>query len=105
MIGHWLTDTWQRWEYGTATDAWGAPITGWTRRVDIPLRFRPLSGNHVIRDNADTVLMDAKFYMAVGAVVKVGDELRHATHGNYEVTEIINPMSMGRFLQVGGRKK
>lgn len=104
MIAHWINETWEHWKYGTATDAFGGTIAAWTKQTDVTARHRPLTGDHVIRENADTIIANAKFYMATTAAVKVGDELRHATKGNYEITAVIDPMSMGRFLQVEAKK-
>ena len=101
MISHYLNQTFEHWQYGTTTDAWGGTTTAWTKQTDIKCRMRPLSGNHIIRDNADTVIADVKFYMAANESVEVGDQLRNGDH--YEITAVINPMSMDRFLQVEAR--
>ena len=101
MISRFFNETFEHWKYGTTTDVWGGTTTGWTKQDDIECRMRPLSGNHIIRDNADTVIADVKFYMAADESVEVGDQLRNGDH--YEVTAVINPMSMDRFLQVEAR--
>ena len=100
-ITHYLTQTFEHWKYDTTTDDWGGTTTEWTKQDDIECRMSPLSGNHIIRDNADTVIADVKFYMAATESVEVGDQLRNGDH--YEVTAVINPMSMDRFLQVEAR--
>ena len=102
MISHFLNETWEHWQYGTATDAWGGTTTGWTKQDDIEGRMRPLSGDHIIRDNSDTVVMSAKFYIAATESVEVGDQLRNGD--TYEITAVVDPMSMGRFKQVEAKK-
>ena len=102
MISHYLNQTFEHWQYGTTTDAWGGTTTGWTKQDDIECRMRPLSGDHIIRDNSDTVIAGVKFYMAATESVEVGDQLRNGD--TYEITAVIDPMSMGRFLQVEAKK-
>ena len=103
MIDHYLDQTFEHWKYGTTTDSWGGTTTAWTKQTnDIKCRLRPLSGNHIIRDNSDTVIADVKFYMAATESVDVGDQLRNGD--TYEITAVIDPMSMGRFLQVEAKK-
>lgn len=107
MIGTHITrhfdQTWEHWQYATVVDPWGGTTTSWVKQDDINLSFRPLSGDHVIRDSADTVVMSAKFYMAAGESAAVGDELRNGD--TYEITAVIDPMAKGEFLQVEGRLK
>ena len=102
MIGHYFDQTFEHHKYGTTTDSWGNTTEAWTKQTDdINCRFRPLSGDRVVRDNAQNVIANAKFYMAADESVEVGDQLRNGDH--YEITAIIDPMSMNEFLQVEAR--
>ena len=101
-ITHYFDQTFEHWKYGTTTDSWGNTTEAWTKQNDdISCLLRPLSGDRVVRDNAQNVVADVKFYMAATESVEVGDQLRNGDH--YEVTAVINPMSMDRFLQVEAR--
>ena len=102
MISRFFNETFEHWKYGTTTDAWGGTTEDWTKQIDdISCLLRPLSGDRVVRDNAQNVVADVKFYMAADESVEVGDQLRNGDH--YEITAVINPMSMDRFLQVEAR--
>lgn len=101
MINHFLTQTFEHWKYGTETDGADNKRSAWTKSDDIVCQVRPLSGDRIIRDEARNVIADVKFYMDFGEDVQVGDQLRSGDH--YEVTAVIDPMSMGRFLQVEAR--
>ena len=102
MISRFFNETFEHWGYGTTTDTWGNTTEGWTKQTnDIDCRRRPLSGDRVLRDESYNVIADFKFYMAATESIEVGDQLRNGDH--YEITAVINPMSMGKFLQVEAR--
>jgi len=102
MISHYLTQTFEHWKYSTTDDDWGNPVSGWTKQTnDVSCRLRKLSGDRVVRDGAQNIVVDAKFYMGPDESVEVGDQLRNSE--TFEITEPIDPMSMGKFLQVGAR--
>lgn len=95
------TQKFEHWTRSSTTDDWNNPIEGWVKDGDINCRLRPLSGDRVIRDEARNVIADVKFYMSADEDISAGDQLR--SDNDYEVTAVINPMSMDRFLQVEAR--
>ena len=105
MIEHWLTTGWKVHQWKSTTDTWGGPIEGYsTSGVAINSRFRQLSGDRIIRDDANNVITDAKFYvMPTTWGLKEGDQFRKGDL-KFEVTFVHDPMDMDRFLQVEAKK-
>ena len=103
MIKHWFEPGWTHHTRGTTVDDWDNTIEGWSTGAAIDGRFRPLSGDRVVRDEAHNVVADAKFYCSADESMAVGDQLRKGSD-EYEITFIQDPMDMGRFLQVELRK-
>ena len=121
-ITHYFDQTFEHWKYGTTTDSWGNTTEDWTKNGEIKGRLRPLSGDRIVRDAAQNVVADAKFYLEYDEFVLVGDRLRidkteeffiqpemvvimgqNRPTYDFEITAVINPMSMDRFLQVEAR--
>lgn len=103
MIDKWLKPGWSIYERISSTDAWGGVSEGYAASgVPVNCRFRQLSGDRVIRDDANNVIVDAKFYILPRAI-KEGDQFRKGDL-KFEVKFIHNPMDMDRFLQVELRK-
>ena len=119
MISHFLTQTFEHYKYGRTIDNWDNTTEAWTKRGEIKGRLRPLSGDRIVRDAARNVVADAKFYIEYDEFVFVGDRLRidkteevfiqpemiviAGQKHDYEITAIIDPMSMNAFLQVEAR--
>jgi len=121
-ITHFFDQTLEHWQYSTTTDEWGNTTGTWTKNGEIKGILRPLSGDRIVRDAARNVIADAKFYTDYDEFVLVGDRLRIDKSEEYfiqpemvvimgqnrptydfEITAVINPMSMGKFLQVEAR--
>ena len=104
MIGHWLSSGWEIYRWESTTDEWGGPIEQFsTTGIAVDCRFRQLSGNRIIRDDANNVITDAKFYIMPSTSLKEGDQLRNGDL-SYEVKFIHDPMDMDEFWQVEAKR-
>jgi len=103
VIKHWFESGWTHHTWKSTEDSWGNPVEDWSTGSAIDGRFRPLSGDRVVRDEARNIVTDAKFYCSPDESISAGDQLRKGSD-EYEVTFVQDPMDMGRFLQVEMRK-